>query len=129
MKQCEYCAKELESYHLQYCKDTDCEQLALAFYEKRRSREKTFGVFNLICISAIMLGLIMALFKPVWGNIIVACSLVVLGIVVLAMPFAPESFYVKYRIQKTTRIVRIIGFMLLVAALVFGFVAVYYSTK
>lgn len=129
MKKCEYCAKELESYHLQYCKDTDCEQLALSFYEKRRNTEKTFGVFNLVCIAAIMAGLLTAVFKPVAGNFIVSVSLVVLGIAVLAMPYAPESFYDKYKIQKTTRLVRIFGIVLLIAALAFAGLAVYYSAK
>ncbi len=128
MKKCEYCAKELESYHLQYCKDTDCEKLALEFYDKRRSREKIFGIINIVCISFIMIGLILAVFKPVPGNIIVAITLLILGFTVLAMPFAPENFYQKYRIQKTTRMVRILGLVLLVASFGFGVLALYYFT-
>ena len=65
MKKCEYCAKELESYHLQYCKDTDCEKLALEFYEKKRSREKIFGIINIVCISFFMIDIILLGFKPV----------------------------------------------------------------
>ncbi len=128
MKQCEYCAKELESYHLQYCKDTDCEKRALDFYEFRRTKEKIFGVINIICICAIMIGLIMAVFKPVPGNIIVSVTLIILGFTVLAMPFAPENFYKKYRIQKTTRMVRIFGLILFLAAFGFGVLALYYYT-
>ena len=129
MKKCDYCSKELESYHLQYCKDNNCEELALAFYKKRRKTEKTFGFFNIICILAIMAGLIMAVFVPVTGNIIVACALVVLGIVILTLPFAPESFYQKHKIKKTTTIVRIFGAGVLAAAAFFAFLAFYYSTK
>ena len=127
MKKCEYCAKELESYHLQYCKDTDCEDRALRFYETRRLREKTFGVINIISVIAIMLGLFMAIFVPVVGNIIVAAALVLLGTAVLIMPYAPENFYQKYRIKKTTKMVRIFGVTLYFAAVVFSLLAVYYS--
>lgn len=127
MKKCEYCAKELDSYHLQYCKDTDCEERALQFYEQRRTREKTFGVINIIAVIAIMIGLFLAVFIPVAGNIIVAAALVLLGTAVLIMPYAPENFYQKYRIKKTTKMVRIFGFLLYVAAAAFSVLAVYYS--
>ncbi len=127
MKKCEYCAKELDSYHLQYCKDTDCEDKALQFYEQRRLREKTFGVINIISVLAIMLGLFMAVFVPVVGNIIVAAALVLLATAVLIMPYAPENFYQKYRIKKTTKMVRIFGLLLYVAAAAFSALAVYYS--
>lgn len=128
MKKCEYCAKELESYHLQYCKDTDCEKLALDFYNKRRTREKLFGIINIICISFIMIGLILAVFKPVPGNIVVSATLIILGTAVLAMPFAPENFYQKYRIKKTTLMVRVFGIILFAAAIVFAIMAFYYFT-
>ena len=129
MKKCEYCAKELDSYHLQYCKDTDCEQKALEFYEQRRNREKIFGVINIIAIIAIMGGLFTAVFVPIIGNIVVAVALVVLGIAVLIMPYAPENFYQKYRIKKTTTLVRIFGVILFVAAGVFSGLVVYYTFK
>ena len=128
MKQCEYCAKELESYHLQYCRDTDCEKLALEFYDARRKGEKLFGIINIICISLIMIGLILAVFKPVPGNTVVSLTLVALGITVIIMPFAPENFYRKYKIKKTTNMVRIFGLLLFAAAFVFGILALYYYT-
>lgn len=129
MKKCEYCAKELESYHLQYCKDSDCEEKALAFYEQRRKREKIFGIINIIAVIAIMAGLLAAVFVPIIGNIIVAVALVILGTAVIIMPYAPENFYQKYRIKKTTEMVRIFGVLLYVAAAVFGGLVVYYSFK
>ncbi|MBQ3968932.1 MAG: hypothetical protein II685_00430 [Clostridia bacterium] len=129
MKKCEYCGKELESYHLQYCKDSDCEERALSFYDSRRKNEKVFGIINIITIIAIMAGLFLAVFVPIIGNIIVAAALVVMGIGVLAMPYAPENFYQKYRIKKTTKMVRIFGVMLFVAAGIFSALAVYYSLK
>ena len=129
MKKCEYCAKELESYHLQYCKDNDCEEKALAFYEQRRKREKIFGIINIIAVIAIMAGLLAAVFVPIIGNIIVAVALVILGTAVIIMPYAPENFYQKYRIKKTTEMVRIFGVLLYVAAAVFGGLVVYYSFK
>ena len=127
MKKCEYCAKELESYHLQYCKDTECEEKAIAFYDRRRENENLFGVLNIISIIAIMAGLIIAVFSPVVGNIIVSAALVVLGITVLILPFAPENFYQKYRIKKTTEIVRVFGIFLFAASAVFAGLAIYYA--
>lgn len=129
MKQCEYCGRELDSYHLMYCKDSDCEQMANSFYEKRRSTENIFGVINVVMIILIMAGLIVAVFSPVIGNFIVAGALIVLAVTVLIMPYAPESFYKKWRIKKTTRIVRIFGLLLIVGAFVFAALALYYSTK
>ena len=129
MKKCEYCAKELESYHLMYCKDSDCEEKAIEFYQKRKKREKIFGIINIAAVIAIMVGLFLAMFVPVIGNIIVSAALVVLGTAVLIMPYAPENFYQKYRIQKTTKMVRIFGVLLYVAAVVFAGLVVYYSVK
>ena len=71
----------------------------------------------------------MAVFVPVQGNIVVACTLVVLGIVILAMPFAPESFYQKHKIKKATFIVRVFGVGLFLASAFFAFLAFYYLTK
>lgn len=126
MKKCEYCAKELESYHLQYCKDSDCEERALRFYDFRRRGEKIFGVINIMVVILIMGGLIAAVFAPVVGNAVVSAALLVLGITVLIMPFAPESFYQKYRIKKTTNFVRWFGIIVLVASAVFGYIALHY---
>lgn len=126
MKKCEYCAKELESYHLQYCKDSDCEERALSFYDFRRRGEKIFGVINIMVVILIMGGLIAAVFAPIVGNAVVSAALLVLGITVLIMPFAPESFYQKYRIKKTTNLVRWFGIIVLVASAVFGYIALHY---
>ena len=127
MKKCEYCAKDLVSYHLQYCENSDCEERAIKFYDFRRSKEKIFGVINIIVVIAIMCGLIAAVFVPFLGNVIVSAALVVLGITVLIMPFAPESFYQKYRIKKTTKLVRVFGILMFIAAAVFAGVAVHYA--
>lgn len=129
MKKCEYCAKELESYHLQYCKDSDCEERALKFYSTRRKNENFFGIMNIAAVIAIMAGLIAAVFVPVVGNLIVAAALAVLGIIVMIFPFAPDNFYQKYRIKKTTFIIRIFAVVLFVAAAVFAFAACYYKFK
>ena len=129
MKRCEYCGKELDSYHIMYCRDSDCEARAERFYERRSSTEGFFGVVNIGCILLIMAGLIAAVFLPVTGNIVVACALVVLGIVILILPFAPESFYKKWRIKKTSAIVRGFGGLCLAAAVVFALLAMYYNGK
>lgn len=127
MKQCEYCAKELGSYHLQYCENTDCEEKALAFYEKRRNTEKIFGVINVICVVAIMAGLFTDLFNPSIGNIIASAGLAVMAVLVFILPYAPENFYQKYRIKKTTLLVRVFSVLLLLAAVVFAVIAFIFS--
>ncbi len=129
MKQCEYCGKELDSYHLMYCRDTDCEERAMSFYERRRSTEGAFGVVNIACVVLIMIGLVMAVFAPVPGNIAVAVSLMILAVTVLIFPYAPESFYKKWRIKKTCVMVRVFGVLLVLASFAFAALAVYYSTK
>ncbi len=116
LKKCDYCGKELESYHLMYCKDSDCEERAMRFYDRRTATENVFGI-------------IVAVFSPVVGNIMVAVTLVVLAITILIMPYAPESFYKKWRIKKTSRVVRIVGVILIAAAFAFAGAAIYYSTR
>lgn len=127
MRQCEYCAKELSSYHLQYCENTDCEERAVAFYEKRNKTEKIFGIINVICMIAIMLGLFLDLFKPSLGNIIAAAGFFAMGVLVFILPFGPDSFYKSYRIKKTTIIVRIVAAALLIVAAVFAVFAYKYA--
>ena len=112
-----------------YCKDDDCEERALRFYENRSKTENFFGIINIACVVLIMIGLIMAVFSPVIGNIVVAGSLIALAVTVLIMPYAPESFYKKWRIKKTSLIVRVFGIFLVIASGEFAFLAYYYSTK
>ncbi len=114
MKKCEYCGKELESYHLQYCKDSDCEQKALKFYETRGKFEKLLGITNSIGVFGAMAGFIAMVFSPSVGKIILAIALIVLGIGVVAMPYAPENFYKKYKIKKTNFYCRILGVIILI---------------
>lgn len=127
MRKCEYCAKELDSYHLQYCENTDCEEKALAFYDKRSKTEKIFGIINVVSMIAIMLGLFLDLFKPSLGNIIAAVGFFAMGVLVFVLPFGPDSFYKSYRIKKTTIIVRIVAAALLVVSAVFAVIAYRYA--
>lgn len=129
MKKCEYCGKELDSYHIMYCRDSDCEDRAEKFYERRSKTEGFFGIVNIACVLFIMAGLIAAVFVPVTGNVIVSCALVVLGIIILILPYAPENFYKKWRIKTTSIIVRVFGAVCLIAAGIFAAVAMYYSGK
>lgn len=128
MKKCEYCGRELESYHLMYCRDSDCEKKAERFYERRQKTETVFGVINIAGVVVIMIGLIMAVFSPVVGNFLVAGALVVLGVTIIAMPYAPESFYKKWRIKKTGNIVRVFGCVCFAAAVGFSILALYYDS-
>lgn len=129
MKKCEYCGKELDSYHIMYCRDTKCEELANNFYDKRRKTENVFGAINIVMIVAIMLGLVVAVFSPVIGNVIVAGALLSLSATVILMPFAPENFYEKWRIKTTTVIVRVYGAFLFFASIAFACLAFYYHMK
>ena len=129
LKKCEYCGKELDSYHLMYCKDSDCEERAANFYDRRNSSEGAFGVFNIIGVVFIMAGLIMAVFVPVVGNCVVAAALMMLAIVILIFPYAPENFYKKWKIKKTSAMVRVFGGVLILASFAFAALALYYSTK
>lgn len=129
MKKCEYCGRELGSYHVMYCEDSDCEKRAMRFYERRSATETIFGVINIACVIIIMAGLIAAVFAPVAGNIIVSATLIVLAVTVLILPYAPESFYKKWRIKKTCVMVRVFGCVLIVASAAFAGAAYYYNLK
>ena len=112
-----------------YCKDKDCEDRALAFYERRKNTETAFGVINVACIVLLMVSFIVAVFSPIIGNFAVAGILMVLAVTVLIMPYAPESFYKKWRIKKTCTIVRVFGAVLVLASFAFAALALYYSMK
>ncbi len=117
MKKCEYCAKEI-SYFEQYC-DEDCHANANKFYELRERFEHIFSIVNGICVFGIPIGIFLFSFLRTAGMIITLLSCLVLGIMLILLPFPTENMILKHKIQKSVKITRYIGF----AVLVFGIAA------
>ncbi len=117
MKKCEYCAKEI-SYFEQYC-DEDCYANANKFYELRERFEHIFSIVNGICVFGIPIGIFLFSFLRTAGMIITLLSCLVLGIMLILLPFPTENMISKHKIQKSVKITRYIGF----AVLVFGIAA------
>lgn len=117
MKKCEYCAKEI-SYFEQYC-DEDCHADANKFYELREKFEHIFSIVNGICVFGIPIGIFLFSFLRTAGMIITLLSCLVLGIMLILLPFPTENMISKHKIQKSVKITRYIGF----AVLVFGIAA------
>lgn len=120
MKKCEYCAKEI-SYFEQYC-DEDCHAKANKFFEMRERFEHTFSVVNGICVFGIPIGIFLFSFLRTAGMIVTVLSCLVLGVMLILLPFPTDNMISKYKIQKAVKITRYIGFAVLalgVAAFVF----------
>lgn len=120
MKKCEYCAKEI-SYFEQYC-DEDCHAKANKFFEMRERFEHIFSVVNGICVFGIPIGIFLFSFLRTAGMIVTVLSCLVLGVMLILLPFPTDNMISKYKIQKAVKITRCIGFAVLalgVAAFVF----------
>ena len=107
MKKCEYCAKEI-SYFDQYCSD-ECEQECLRHYALNERFSKLFLVINTICIFGIPVGLFFAAFNPAVGIGLASLSCVVLGAMLIALPFPTEGMIRKHKLKKAIKISRIFG--------------------
>lgn len=117
MKKCEYCAKEI-SYFEQYC-DDECHANANKFYELRERYEHIFSVVNGICVFGIPIGIfIFSFLRPV-GMLVTVLSCLVLGIMLILLPFPTENMISKHKIKKSVKITRYIG----MAVLALGFAA------
>lgn len=117
MKKCEYCAKEI-SYFEQYC-DENCHAKANKFYELREKFEHLFSIVNGFCVFGIPIGIFLFSFLRTVGMIITVLSCLVLGIMLILLPFPTENMISKYKIQKSEKITRYIG----IAVLVLGIIA------
>jgi hypothetical protein len=117
MKKCEYCAKEI-SYFEQYC-DEDCHAKANKFYDLRERFEKIFSLIDGICVFGIPVGLFLFSFMRTAGLILTVASCVVLGIMIILLPFPTDNMISKFKIQKAVKITRFIG----LAVIALGFVA------
>lgn len=107
MKKCNYCAKEI-SYHEQYC----CEECKINYQRKIMLTERFARVFmyiNTACVFGIPIGLfLMSIVKPL-GTAIAVGSCVVLGIMLLLLPFPTEGMIKKYKMKKAVFLTRIVG--------------------
>ena len=107
MKKCEFCGKQI-SYFDQYC-DDECHIKANKFYEKGERFGKLFAVINMICVFGIPIGLFMLSFAREVGLTVALASCVILGIMLIILPFPTENMISKFKIQKAVKITRIIG--------------------
>ena len=108
MKKCEFCGKQI-SYFDQYC-DDECHIKANKFLRKRASVfGKLFAVINMICVFGIPIGLFMLSFAREVGLTVALASCIILGIMLIILPFPTENMISKFKIRKAVKITRIIG--------------------
>ncbi|MGN1112536.1 MAG: hypothetical protein ACI4RP_04965 [Acutalibacteraceae bacterium] len=117
MKQCEYCAKEID-YNHQYCCD-ECEKEALIYYARQKRSERPVSVINFIAFFGVIVGgFCAALFNTKIGSLLCAVMLALLGAAYLIFPYAPDNIIKKYKIEKSIKIIRIIALVFLAMAVV-----------
>lgn len=107
MKKCEFCGKQI-SYFDQYC-DDECHMKANKFYEKSERFSKVFSIINGICVFGIPVGLFLISFSRSVGLTVALTSCIILGIMLIILPFPTENMISKFKIQKAVKITRIIG--------------------
>ncbi len=107
MKKCDYCAKEI-TYFEQYCCE-ECERKTLQYHLRNERFSKLFYVINTICVFGIPVGLFIASFSSAVGIPIAAGSCLVLGLMLILLPFPTESMIRKHKLQKAIKISRIFG--------------------
>ena len=107
MKKCEFCGKQI-SYFDQYC-DDECHIKENKFYEKSERFSKVFSIINGICVFGIPVGLFLISFSRSVGLTVALASCIILGIMLIILPFPTENMISKFKIQKAVKITRIIG--------------------
>lgn len=116
MKKCEYCAKEI-SYYDQYCSEA-CEEKAKQYYDLTRNKRKLFSFFNFTGLLALIIGLFWMLFQAQVGAYIAGAALLIVGILFFLFPFGTPEMLQKFKIEKMTKIVKIIGILATVIGLI-----------
>lgn len=120
MKKCDYCAKEI-SYFDQYCSN-DCHIRANKYYETEEKFGKIFSVINAICVFGIPVGIFLFSFAKLVGALIAAGSCVILGIMLILLPFPTEGMISKFKLKKAMKITRIVGIVVIgLGFLIIGF--------
>lgn len=126
MKKCDYCAKEI-TYFEQYCSD-ECQRRANKYYETSEKYGKLFSVINVICVFGIPVGLFLFPFSKSVGTVLASVCCVVLGIMLLFLPFPTEGMISKLKLQKSIKITRIIGASVIALGfLIIGFYFFFFS--
>lgn len=126
MKKCDYCAKEI-TYFEQYCSD-ECQRRANKYYETSEKYGKLFSVINVICVFGIPVGLFLFPFSKTVGTVLASVCCVVLGIMLLFLPFPTEGMISKLKLQKSMKITRIIGASVIALGfLIIGFYFFFFS--
>ena len=126
MKKCDYCAKEI-TYFEQYCFD-ECQRRANKYYETSEKYGKLFSVINVICVFGIPVGLFLFPFSKSVGTVLASVCCVVLGIMLLFLPFPTEGMISKLKLQKSMKITRIIGASVIALGfLIIGFYFFFFS--
>lgn len=115
LKKCDYCAKEI-TYFEQYC-DEECHANANKYYERIEKFGTVFSAINTICVFGIPVGMFLFSFLDTIGMILSFSSCVILGIMLLLLPFPTENMISKHKIKKAVRITRYIG----IAVIALGF--------
>lgn len=116
MKKCDYCAKEI-TYFEQYC-DDDCHANANKFYELREKFEHIFSIVNSICVFGIPIGLFVFSFARTLGMIVALISFLMLGIMLILLPFPTDNMISKFKIKKAVKITRYIGIAVIVLGII-----------
>ena len=126
MKKCDYCAKVI-TYFEQYCSD-ECQRRANKYYETSEKYGKLFSVINVICVFGIPVGLFLFPFSKSVGTVLASVCCVVLGIMLLFLPFPTEGMISKLKLQKSMKITRIIGASVIALGfLIIGFYFFFFS--
>lgn len=116
MKKCEYCGKEI-SYFDMYCTD-ECQEKAGKFYDLRENYGKLFAFFDAIFVFMIPIGIFLGSLVGAMGDIMIVIGLIGLGIMLNILPFPTESMIHKHQIQKSKKMCRIFGGVLIVIGIV-----------
>lgn len=111
MKKCKYCGKELSS-NFEFCSD-ECEKSYRNAAEKDRYKIKYF-------ILGIILGFL-AMFCGVISNsdLIIGSGIIIMGIVVVLLPFTTSETTGYFGYQKSKFVGRILGILLIAVGIGF----------
>ncbi len=107
MKKCDYCGKEI-TYFEQYCCE-ECEQKTVEYHLKAERFSKMFLIVNTICVFGIPVGLFLAAFRKYIGLPTASACCIVLGAMLIALPFPTEGMIRKHKLQKAINMSRAFG--------------------
>ena len=114
MKKCRYCGKELDS-NLEFC-SSECENSYRKIIEKDRHKTKYF-------ISGIILGFLVMFYGVVSSrNCMLGSGIIVMGVIVVLLPFTTPETTVLFGNKKARFIGRILGMLLIAVGIWVGFI-------